>query len=75
MTIKEALLLFLTAVLLSAGQSSAGDWPHWRGPYLNGSSDEKNLPATWSKTENIAWTFDGPSPDYSKILIDNIMAN
>ena len=53
---KEALLLFLTAILLPAGWSSAGDWPHWRGPYLNGSSDEKNLPATWSKTENIAWT-------------------
>jgi len=53
---KEALLLFLTAILLPAGGSSACDWPHWRGPYLNGSSDEKNLPATWSKTENIAWT-------------------
>jgi len=53
---KEALLLFLTAMLLPAGLSTAGDWPHWRGPYLNGSSDEKYLPATWSKTENIAWT-------------------
>jgi len=56
MAIKEALLLFLTVMLLPAGQSLAGDWPHWRGPYLNGSSDENNLPATWSKTENIAWT-------------------
>ncbi len=56
MTKKEALLLFLTAMLPPAGLSTAGDWPHWRGPYLNGSSDEKNLPATWSKTENIAWT-------------------
>ncbi len=56
MAMKEALLLFLTAMLLPACPSSAGDWPHWRGPYLNGSSDEKNLPVTWSKTENIAWT-------------------
>jgi len=56
MTKKEALLLILTAMLLPAGRTSAGDWPHWRGPYLNGSSDEKNLPATWTKTENIAWT-------------------
>jgi outer membrane protein assembly factor BamB len=57
MTIKnEALLLLLITMLLTAGRSSAGDWPHWRGPYLNGSSDEKNLPATWGKTENIAWT-------------------
>jgi len=56
MTIKEALLLFLTATLLPAGRLTAGDWPHWRGPFLNGSSEEKNLPATWSETENIAWT-------------------
>jgi len=33
----------------------AGDWPHWRGPFLNGSSEEKNLPSSWSKTENVAW--------------------
>ncbi|MFH1716380.1 MAG: PQQ-binding-like beta-propeller repeat protein [Planctomycetota bacterium] len=33
----------------------AGDWAHWRGPYLNGSADEKNLPATWSKTQNVVW--------------------
>ena len=43
-------------MLLPAGRSSAGDWPHWRGPHLDGSSDEKNLPENWSKTENVAWT-------------------
>lgn len=41
--------------LLGGARVLAGDWPHWRGPYLNGSSDEINLPATWSKTENVAW--------------------
>ena len=56
MTRKEAFLLFLTVMLLTSSRTIAGDWPHWRGPYLNGSSDEKNLPETWSKTENIAWT-------------------
>jgi len=71
MTIKEILLLFLTAILLPAGQSSAGDWPHWRGPYLNGSSDEKNLPATWSKTENIAWTASLPGHSSATPVIAN----
>ena len=56
MTNKEALILLLTATFLPASLLTAGDWPHWRGPYLNGSSDEKNLPVRWSKTENIAWT-------------------
>lgn len=34
----------------------ASDWPHWRGPFFNGSSDEKNLPSQWSTSENIAWS-------------------
>jgi outer membrane protein assembly factor BamB len=63
MTIKKTLLLFLIMMLFTAGQTSAGDWPHWRGTYLNGSSDEKNLPVRWSKTENIAWT--APLPGHS----------
>lgn len=26
----------------------AADWPQWRGPFLNGSSDETSLPTTWT---------------------------
>ncbi len=33
----------------------AGDWPGWRGPHFNGSSDETGLPARISLTENILW--------------------
>ena len=33
----------------------ADNWPQWRGPLLNGVSDEKNLPLRWDKEENIAW--------------------
>lgn len=33
----------------------AGNWPHWRGPHYDGSSDETGLPATWSATENVLW--------------------
>lgn len=35
--------------------AQAGDWPQWRGPAFNGSSDEADLPSKWSKTENVAW--------------------
>jgi outer membrane protein assembly factor BamB len=34
---------------------SAENWSQWRGPLLNGSTAETNLPSTWSKTENVAW--------------------
>jgi outer membrane protein assembly factor BamB len=68
---KETLLLFLITMLLTAGLSPAGDWPHWRGPYLNGSSDEKNLPVRWSKTENIAWTASLPGHSSATPVIAN----
>ena len=35
--------------------AQAANWPQWRGPFLNGSTDEKGLPEQWSKTENVAW--------------------
>lgn len=44
-------------VILSASlPSMAADWPHWRGPALNGSTDEQGLPDSWSLTDNVRWT-------------------
>lgn len=55
----------LTAVFLLVMASTAAQadhWPQWRGPNFNGSSDESNLPTSWSRTENIAWHVDLPGP-------------
>ncbi len=41
----------------------AENWGHWRGPFFNGSTTETGLPATWSKTENVAWVT--PLPGFS----------
>ncbi|NQV35534.1 MAG: PQQ-like beta-propeller repeat protein [Phycisphaeraceae bacterium] len=49
---------FVTVVLMIASPLSAADWPHWRGPFYNGTTQEKNLPAQWSQTDNIAWRVD-----------------
>jgi outer membrane protein assembly factor BamB len=34
-----------------------GDWPHWRGPEMNGISREKGLPDSWDPDtgENVIW--------------------
>jgi len=32
------------------------NWGHWRGPHFDGSSNEKNLPADFSKTQNVKWS-------------------
>ena len=45
-------------MLVAGSIAQAGDWPHWRGPYFNGSTDEKNLPSDWSQTEGIVWSVD-----------------
>ncbi len=40
---------------IKAPLSHTGDWANWRGPHYNGSSDETNLPAKFSPTENVLW--------------------
>jgi len=42
-------------VVLLCTAALARDWPQWRGPFLNGSTDEKNLPVEFGRTENVAW--------------------
>src|SRR5262245_5137841 len=52
----QARLVILAAlVLLAASTLTAEQWPQWRGPMLNGVSGEKNLPVSWSTTENVTW--------------------
>ena len=53
----------LVATAAELGLGTAPDqWPHWRGPFFNGSSTATNLPATFSKTENVLWAADLPGP-------------
>ncbi|MBL9190084.1 MAG: PQQ-like beta-propeller repeat protein [Opitutaceae bacterium] len=53
------LLLPLTLVL-SAAALRAENWSNWRGPLHNGSSTEKNLPSSFSKTEGVKWAVEMP---------------
>jgi outer membrane protein assembly factor BamB len=49
-------LAVATAALALALPAQASDWPEWRGPARNGSSDEENLPSRWSPAgEGLAW--------------------
>ncbi len=51
----NSVLLACALLLVLSGVVVAGNWPQWRGPFLNGTSDERNLPVKWSATENVAW--------------------
>src|SRR5712671_6638465 len=52
---KQASTILICAFLASV-TCSAESWPHWRGPEYNGSSPEKNLPAQFSRTDNVKWS-------------------
>jgi outer membrane protein assembly factor BamB len=61
------IVLFLVTCI--AAPLHAENWPAWRGPSANGISRETNLPARWSKAENITWKLDLPEWSGSTAII------
>jgi len=59
----------LLLLALGSAPAHAENWPAWRGPSANGISRETNLPARWSKTENITWKLDLPEWSGSTAII------
>ncbi len=55
----------------------ADNWPQWRGPSLNGVSNEKNLPVKWTTEENVTWKLAMPERSGSTPIIwrDRIFLN
>jgi outer membrane protein assembly factor BamB len=45
-----------------SGADAQGNWPQWRGPYFNGSSDAKNLPDKFGPDQNLVWSLELPGP-------------
>ena len=56
---------------------TAEQWPQWRGPMLNGVSGEKNLPVSWSTTENVTWKLAMPERSGSTPIVwgDHVFLN
>ncbi|MDG2382635.1 MAG: PQQ-binding-like beta-propeller repeat protein [Pirellulaceae bacterium] len=50
----------LLIVLFLSIPAEAENWPQFRGPHFNGSSDESNLPEQWSTSDGVAWVVDLP---------------
>src|SRR5437867_12332805 len=63
-------LTLVVGVFLSiVGPLRADNWPQWRGPNFNGSSNEKNLPATFSKSEGVLWAAPLPGPSGATTVV------
>lgn len=69
--ITALILLALPLLVLCLGVEgkARGNWPQWRGPHLNGVSDERNLPLRWNTGENIAWKLALPGSSGSTPVI------
>jgi outer membrane protein assembly factor BamB len=52
----------LAAALAATAPLRAQDWPSWRGPNHDGSAPDQKAPATFSKTDGVAWTASLPGP-------------
>ena len=66
MSLAQILILSLFAC---ASAGAASNWPQFRGPGSLGVSDEKNLPVTWSPTQNVAWKTEIPGRGWSSPIV------
>jgi outer membrane protein assembly factor BamB len=48
---------------------TAADWPQFRGPDGLGISDDKDVPTTWSASENVVWKTELPGAGTSSPII------
>ncbi len=47
----------------------AEDWPQWRGPRLDGTTAEKNVPVHWNASSNVAWKAELPGLGHASPIV------
>src|SRR5438105_3052812 len=59
----------IVLICLLPGLLAADNWPAFRGPHADGHADAKDLPITWSETENIRWKTAIPGKAWSSPVV------
>lgn len=62
-----SLALFLA--LLVPFLATAENWPQWRGPRLDGTSEDKGFATRWSGTENVRWKTALPGAGHASPIV------
>lgn len=66
------LLLFVAGCMLALTTDiHAEDWPGWRGPRGDGTSEETNVPVVWSDSQNVAWKTPVPGKGHASPIVWN----
>jgi outer membrane protein assembly factor BamB len=47
----------------------AENWPQWRGPRLDGTSAETNVPVSWTETSNVLWKTELPGLGHASPIV------
>lgn len=68
-TSRTLALMLLWCVVCSTATARAENWPQWRGPRGDGSSEGVPLPTTWSATENIQWKVRVPAAGHASPVV------
>jgi outer membrane protein assembly factor BamB len=69
---------FTAVVALAVAAAAHANWPNWRGPNGDGTAPQtKNLPESWSTTQNIKWKVELPAWSGSTPMVwgDKIFLN
>lgn len=64
------LLIGVVFILQASFGLAESTWPEFRGPNGQGISTEKNLPLSWSETENVRWKTEIPGNGWSSPVVD-----
>ncbi len=59
----------ISLMILFSIQVQSQNWPGWRGPNGDGTSNETNLPVKWDATTNIEWKSEIPGKGHSSPII------
>jgi hypothetical protein len=58
-----------TRVRATAALPTAGDWPWWRGPALDGKSTDRHVVTTWGPHKNVLWKTKVPGRGHSSPIV------
>lgn len=66
---RRFLLIPIALVSFTLTLSADTNWPQFRGAKSLGTSDDPNLPDTWSTTENVAWKTEIPGRGWASPIV------
>lgn len=67
--LRSSIYILTLLVLTNSSYSLAQNWPFFRGPNGDGTSNEKNLPVKWDSVTNVIWKVRVPGTGYSSPVV------